>query len=213
MLFLFTACQKIDMDNKSKGNSNGQSSSNNNGTAPSSPIHNDNTGSQEPAILPDGTIQFQINDHVAILKTYENDDITKWLLISLYEWGDTYSAFNESKPWQAQEIAEKYLEGNLTGWRIPTREEAKAIKEVYNCPYTFNEYPDTLIHLNNSIVALKGYPINAWEAKNDLPAHRYLCEDATYTFSLKAGSNITTAGAKTKYNLRLVKDTTIAKLR
>ena len=65
--------------------------------------------------------QQNVNGHLAI---------TEDLYLSLMEWTDVVSAANEGNPKQAVEIAAEYTEGGLTGWRIPTAEEAKEFDEI-----------------------------------------------------------------------------------
>lgn len=109
-------------------------------------------------------------------------------LISLYDWNALPSARNASAPTLATSIAQGYQEYELTGWRIPTADEAKALRGTYAA----TEDLATLLH------AADASPI-------DMSA-RYLCEEAQKTFSFAPNTTVSTAGAKaSNYRLRLVK--------
>lgn len=224
MLFILTACQKIDMDNSKEGSNNSKATSSKTESKGSTDeddddeeydneedFDNDNIEDESDAVyksltpetLPDGTIYFPTEGHVKIL---DGDDDTSWILVSLYEW-DLYA----NNTTEIERTTNNYREGDLTGWRIPTKIEAEKMRERYKCSSTMLDFSDELNNLNEKIKSHGGKILRPWEKKSSLPPYRYLCENAYYSFSLKSTSQISGAGAKTLYHLRLVKDTTITK--
>lgn len=128
------------------------------------------------------------------------------ILLSKSEWADLPSALNATNPNAALGIPATYSEGTLNDWRIPTATEAKILKATYtpsqsSGPLLGGSASEPLNALLSSIAAPtiqatdeKGTPI------------RYLCEDATRSFSFAPGTTISAAGTKaTTYRLRLVK--------
>lgn len=210
-LLLTAACQKIDdsaFNNGSKGTSteeSGSESSGNNNNSNQGNGAESNPNSKTPVTQEDGTQWLQVDKHVTILQ-----DGNEALLVSLTEWNNISYSADASIHTQAINIAKSYKEGDLTGWRLPTLEEGKELYSKYKRS-TDTDYNDSLGVLNTKITDLGGIPINAWQAKDKYPAFRYLCsgKDTTYSFSLKAGSSTSKVGKTVKYNLRLVKDTTI----
>ncbi len=214
-LLTMAACQKIDADdiaqadgdNKSETTDKKPTDSKNDGDADT-----DEDSPAKPPLQeqPDGTLLLQSDNHVVLYKSGENEDQVTY--VSLYEWNDVTSATNESSATMATDIAARYTEGNVSGWRIPTRNEARYLCNMYSRAYEGKtEYVDDLQTLNDKITAAGGQVLTAWERKQSMPAYRYLCEGGLYSYSLKKGSNITKCGTKTKYNLRLIKDTIITK--
>ena len=130
--------------------------------------------------------QQNVNGHLAI---------TEDLYLSLMEWTDVVSAANEGNPKQAVEIAAEYTEGGLTGWRIPTAEEAKELKNLYG--------GTKLTSLNEALQTLGGTPLSEVDEKNNTV--RYLCEDGLKSFSFANNTTVSNAGAKASYHLRLVR--------
>lgn len=109
-------------------------------------------------------------------------------LISLYDWAELPSALNVDNPTLAPSIAQGYQEYDLNDWRIPTADEAKALKTAYS---QFADCPDL------------------WDEVGALPfdaSARYLCAEGQKSFSFAPGTTISAAGTKaTTYRLRLVK--------
>ena len=95
---------------------------------------------------------------------------------------------------QASALASSYTEYDLIGWRIPTEAEARTLSSLYR------EHTDLFDSL---LLEAQASPVVLTDDKgNNL---RYLCEDATKTYSFK-NSTITNAGATVKnYHLRLVR--------
>lgn len=118
----------------------------------------------------------------------------KAMLLSLNEWMDVASAYSAANPQEAARIAQYYQEYRLDAWRIPTREDASLLKQFYSVP--------NLDKLNLILVQAEGVPLQSLDSKDK--AIRYLCNEAQHTFSFASG-NITQAGGKTLYRLRLVK--------
>ncbi len=121
--------------------------------------------------------------------------VTENLYLSLMEWTDIVSANNEGNPRQAKEIAAEYNEGGMTGWRMPTAEEAKELKNLYG--------GSNLASLNESLQALGGTPLSDIDEKGEKV--RYLCDDGLKTFSFADNTTVSNAGAKSTYRLRLVR--------
>lgn len=171
-------------------------------------------------------------DHVVVLvspieDTSRNSEILV-TLISLYDWADLPSALNESSPTLATTIAQGYQEYDLANWRIPTAAEAKALKAAYSPALSKGAVLGSIVSesssssgpvLGDSVCGSPSTP--SFESLNALlftleaselhltdgaTSVRYLCEDATRTFSFVPGTTISAAGTKaTNYRLRLVK--------
>lgn len=128
------------------------------------------------------------------------------ILLSKSEWADLPSALNATNPNAALGIPATYSEGTLKDWRIPTATEAKILKATYtpsqsSGPLLGGGASEPLNALLSSIAAPT---IQATDEKG--PPIRYLCEDATRSFSFAPGTTISAAGTKaTTYRLRLVK--------
>lgn len=122
---------------------------------------------------------------VANVKTEETK--TTLLLLSLKEW--------ECKAAQAESIPSGYSVNNLSGWKIPSYEEAGIFRAKL--------IGDNLINLNDKIIAAGGDKIYS-DADS-----RFICygkEGGLYTFRFSASSNITLASETKTYYLRLTKE-------
>lgn len=215
ILLTMTSCEKIDADDlNTSGNKNTVSDSKD--TSDNTADNTDSNGGSIPTIplqeLPDGTLLLPSDAHATAITTVTDDGNKKAMLVSLHEWNGILLSDGASSCSKVVQTATKYREGSLTGWRIPTRDEAKQLRETL---YGYKEGSanylcEELKTLNEQITSLGGKPLRAWQMKTSYPAYRYLCNDAEYSFSLLRNSNITEIGAKTEYNLRLVKDTIIA---
>lgn len=125
--------------------------------------------------------------------------------LSKSEWCNLPSALNATNPSAALAIPATYSEGTLRDWRIPTAAEAKALKSAYplqsSGPILGGSASESLNALLTSIAAPT---IQATDEKGT--TIRYLCEDATRSFSFASGTTISAAGTKTTtYRLRLIK--------
>lgn len=106
------------------------------------------------------------------------------------------SGANGPKPDEAKQYAEAYAEGDLTGWRIPTYDDAVLLRSTLACesPYYGKE---VLPQLNKVL-----------DAHNCIGIYRerYLCDDAKKSFDFIFDGNITTTSKSKTYRLRLVRD-------
>lgn len=140
------------------------------------------------AIPSQGTI---VNGHaVAVV---EGD---KGLLVSLKDWESITSSTNATTPTAAADALAAYSESGLTGWSIPTEEQATKIMTAY-------ADNTTLTSFNTAIKGAKGTALLKTDSSK--ANVRYLCENATRTFSFVTYST-TSAGAKSTYHLRGVKE-------
>lgn len=109
------------------------------------------------------------------------------LLMSLDEWEIITS--------QAEEVAEGYSVNNLSGWRLPTHDEAAVLRARFS--------GNKRLALNDLIAEYDGelYGLAGGEKE------RYLClkEGAFYSFQFISGTRTTKAGEKRSYYVRLVK--------
>lgn len=107
------------------------------------------------------------------------------LLMSLDEWDALTS--------EIPELIKGYSVNDISSWRLPTHEEATALKARFS--------GDNRIELNNLIYE---YDKDLWHIDGD---ERYLCtkNGVYYTFKFAGGTSITKAGDKTVYYVRLVK--------
>lgn len=109
------------------------------------------------------------------------------LLFSLEEWSDVSSADEGAEnPTQASTIASGYIEANISGWSIPTEEQALMMIELCRT---------NLKALITSIKNVKG---------NELKENRLLCNDSFMYYNLFTKKTGQTS-SKDKYYLRLVK--------
>lgn len=162
--------------------------------------------------LDDGTLLFPSDSHVVALESSVDGGGRRVVYISLYEWSNVHSLLSAAFPNMANDKAAKYKEGSVTGWRIPTKEEAKALRDRYNRSDDMESevYDDDLQMLNDEILKAGGKKLRVTEKKDGKTAYRYLCDDAQYTFSLKTSSKTSKAGKTTLYHLRLVKDSLLS---
>lgn len=121
------------------------------------------------------------------------------LLISKKDWDAVPSAFNESGGYSAADYAEVYSENGLSGWTIPTEDQARLLYDQYS------QHTDAFAAVLQNIGADPVMPVDD-SGKNV----RYLCANAEKTYSYKT-SSILTAGKTVKdYHLRLVRKVTVS---
>lgn len=133
------------------------------------------------------------NGHVVALDTGNGT----YLLLGRGENFEMPSALNEEYPTEAMDWINEYKEDDLTDWRVPTKDEAKLLRDTYGTE-------SALAALNDVIESCGGEPVSREDDGGNNA--RYLCEDATYTFSFKSGTSTTKAGTKQlTYYLRAVK--------
>ena len=136
-----------------------------------------------------------LNGHVVALVENASSSSADVILLSVSEWGKVSSG-NSETPTESTNRASEYSESGMTGWRVPTKDEATKLKTSYGGA--------NLTYLNNIINEAGGTLLAATEENGGNA--RYLCENATYTFTFNGtSSSITQAGGTTKYRLRLVK--------
>lgn len=140
------------------------------------------------------------NGHVVALCDSIDEHHVELTLFSIGEWTDVPWFRDNGDTNQAQKYADEYVEGEFYGWTIPKKEQAKAIKALYDYGNT-PSLSDLLEQVNGGYV---GY---SDESKNNT---RYLCENATYSYNFKPGGVVSKIGSSTKlvYRLRLVKTIT-----
>ncbi len=128
------------------------------------------------------------NEHVVATIDEEGNA----LLLSLKEWSDVATnCENSSNRAQANNYAIEYIESELSGWKIPTLEEAK---KLLNSGYTYDNY-------NKVLNTVKGTKIT--KGKNTY--NYYLCDEATNIYSFENPKSTKSINANDKYYLRLVK--------
>lgn len=132
-----------------------------------------------------------LNNHLLI---YVDAETNKGLLLSKKQWSGLSSNVEA-----LQAIAETYTEDDMTGWSLPTPEQAAYIIGAFGTP------KETYRQLNNIMKNVSGW--------NDLPSKSiyFLCDGAEkrYTFySNDANNAISNATNSSDYYLRLVKPIT-----
>lgn len=143
--------------------------------------------------IPSGSIW---NGHVVAIAESIDEHNEELLLYSIAEWTDVSSSLPKSSyPNMADSIAKSYIEGDLTGWEIPTKAQVDAIKAIY--------YAGSGTSLSTLLEQVEGGSVGYWE--NSGNNTRYLCDGATYSYNFKQFNNVSKAGAGTLYRLRLVK--------
>jgi len=121
-----------------------------------------------------------------IIKVGEADETgVDVLLMSLDEWF--------AMCYQVEGLLSEYTVNGISGWRLPTYDEAKWFKDTYG---------------GNNLEILNGYieAYNSGLVKLNIE-ERYLCmkADVYYTFSFQNGKNRAKAGKEPTYSARLVK--------
>lgn len=125
------------------------------------------------------------------------DDDGNALLMSTTEWDGLTSAYNETDPDVPARIAGSYQEDDMPEWRIPTGDEATSLMNRWG--------GEQAAVLNTTLTAAGLTPLTLKEQSTGNNA-RYLCSDATQTFSFASGAKMAAAGRTVKtYRLRLVK--------
>lgn len=117
------------------------------------------------------------------------------ILLSTTEWTGITSATHEVSSQMATNLVNSYAEESITGWNIPTRNEAKLMRSTIGL--------DALMATNRVLQANGVTTIDSGEDEEGTKV-RYLCDDATYSF-VWDGTSLAKCGAKRTYNLRAVK--------
>lgn len=135
------------------------------------------------------------NGHAVALVDSIDEHTEDLLLYSLKEWTNvSASVKNSINPNMGDSIANSYVEGDLDGWTIPTKDQAKKINEIY--------YENCKTPLTDLLSMLDGGEVGVWSTEDNA---RYLCEGATQTYDFKQLNRVSSAGAGRLYRLRLVK--------
>lgn len=116
-------------------------------------------------------------------------------LLSLRDWPGMVSASNANAPTQASDTADSYSEAALDSWHIPSEEQARRLKSAYpQGSALLRQANDLFLSLGADTISLQ----------TNSAKSRYLCQQATKSFSFCTGTNLTNAGATIKtYHLRL----------
>ncbi len=130
---------------------------------------------------------------VAFVDTLSSGTI-ELTLLSLVDYDKIYSANSTSANFDT--LVRNYQEYDLTQWHIPTEAEARRLKAAYN------DNDSSLSRLNAIFRSQESDTIASVKGTQTV---RYLCQEATKTYSHHLNSNVTNAGASTKYRLRLVR--------
>ena len=140
---------------------------------------------------------FAWNGHVVANCEYQDDGYADLLLLSLYEWSELPSANNPEGIELLESLCGNYQENGLSGWHIPSIEEARLLQSIYT------DGSQQLYSLNSLMSSIDAMEMHTTEGKENV---RYLCDEGLKSFSLVQGTKISNAGAKSRnYNLRLVK--------
>lgn len=107
------------------------------------------------------------------------------LLLTLDEWEATVS--------QVDEVLDGYSVNGISGWRLPTHEEAALLRATFSGDNR-EELNELIAEYDESLYGLDG-------------DERYLCtkNDIYYSFKFAGGTTISKAGEKRSYYVRLVK--------
>lgn len=143
--------------------------------------------------IPSGSIW---NGHVVAIAESIDEHTEDLLLYSIEEWTDVSSSVNGSlNPNMADSIAKSYVEGDLSGWSIPTKDQVNKIKEVF--------YVGSSPSLSALLSQVDGGEVGYWTTSGDNT--RYLCEGAASSYNFKQFNYASAAGPSKLYRLRLVK--------
>lgn len=146
-----------------------------------------------PAVPQAGTLW---NEHIVAAVAETTDEDVELLLLSTTEWSGVTSAYHSETPNKAAEIVAAYVEGSIDGWKIPTRDEAKLMRNVLG---------DSNLPATNELLATHGMAtLSFGEDTENGNKVRYLCDDANNSFSWD-GTSVTKCGSKRTYHLRAVK--------
>lgn len=115
------------------------------------------------------------------------------ILVSLVDYDKIYSASSTSANFDT--LVRNYQEYDISDWHIPTESEARRLKSAYN---------DSDSSLSRINALFRSQDADTIASVKGAQAVRYLCQDATKTYSHHTVTNVTNAGSSTKYRLRLV---------
>lgn len=120
------------------------------------------------------------------------------LYLSLEEFWYVSSAYG-SAPTQAAELAEAYVEGELTGWRVPTEADVYLLRDALACssPYYYDEGTETLPPLNEELKS---------RSYQSIDREWYIYGDGSNVFGFTDTETFKKASKSNTYRLRLVHD-------
>lgn len=143
--------------------------------------------------------QYECYDgHFVIFVDSLSENVAELTLLSLTDWNKMMSA-NSDQPNEALNTAIQYDEFGLDGWMIPSGAMARRMKSDLN-----------IETMNSELGLMYGDEIQVTEGSSNA---RYLCDEATKTFSFAENTKISNAGAKTKYHLRLIHLQRVARIK
>ncbi len=129
------------------------------------------------------------------------------LLMSLDEWTGLTSVSNESSPTMAFEIAKGYSEAGLQGWRIPTEDEGRLLYRAYNELVVLDD-GTVSAPLPLLLESMDAVMVSLTQENGDKV--RYLCADASKTFSFGVNSILSAGKTVKNYHLRLVRSVKVS---
>lgn len=141
-----------------------------------------------------------------IVAHVEDLNDTEWsvLLLSRHEEEGMPSALSTNgDPDKALDFAASYTEDDLTGWGIPTKEEAQLLQKTLG--------GDQLIALNTILTQAKLPLFYDYEPGKPTEKARYLCDAGTKSFTMASTDTPTKTGTSRTYRLRLVKTLLVKK--
>lgn len=121
------------------------------------------------------------------------------LMISTQMWENVASAYNEAEEWAKTEaIVDGYSENNLSGWAIPTKEEADLLSNG-------SLSPTQLEKINQALQSAGGDPwISSDQEDDNKDQVRYLSNEGYHSYTIGKSGSQTKTGKSRRYFLRLV---------
>lgn len=156
--------------------------------SPENPDTPDTPADEEPAVQVFGPVTLTADGHILFNDTF---------YISVEEFRNVTSAYSTT-PDAAAEYAATYTEGDLSGWHIPTAEEAEMLHEALACtsPYYQEKGTEVLPLLNRALAE------RDWRG---LYREWYLCDEGRQVFDFDISNSLKKAAKTTKYRLRLTR--------
>lgn len=188
---LLTGCEKVDLTTSANDGSGqkGEQTIPEINDSQLTPVKND-------TIIIDGKLPEDCslwNNHIVAFTETLSDNKIAIHLLARNEFTNVYSALADNHGQDATRLAASYSEEDITGWHIPTEDEGDELNFIYA--------DEALTQLNSLLENYTKITIN----KSGSGYTRYLCEDATRTFTFSQSGGIRNAGATVKYNLRPMK--------
>lgn len=129
----------------------------------------------------------------------QNATEAKILLISAQMWENVATAYNEAEEWDKTEaIVDGYSENNLSGWAIPTKEEADLLSDG-------SLSSTQLEKINQALQGAGGDPwISSDQEDENGKLIRYLCNEGLHSYTIGKSDYPRATGKSRRYFLRLV---------